>query len=336
MKLVAGVAGGGPWRTAVEQLACVLGRKYPSNWVVRSFCRHFAGVLVRREGETFRRIVVFESGGRMLCGGEEKLAPSSLMYYFLGTITDQDEDERSVVKLLSRAVRRGDVFFDIGANLGFYSWFVGPLCGKTGAVHAFEASPVLRRHLERSAELNEATANIIVNAVAVGKNGNQTLELYDPDRIGGSSVYRLEWLNVKSSVTVPVTTIDDYRRATGIKRLDIVKIDIEGAELDAFTGMRETFEECPPWLIVCELILVGWEEREAVGHALPGSRGGHPREVIELLRARGYEPRYIHDNDGRLGRVVEEEALRRLPQNLINVAFVRPETRKVRPELFHT
>jgi FkbM family methyltransferase len=257
----------------------------------------------------------------MSCGGEERLAPFSLMYYFLGTITDQHEDEKPLVKLFRRAVRDGDVFFDIGANFGFYSWFVGPLCGKAGAVHAFEANPLLTDHLRRSVSLNEAVANISINAVAVGRSPEVTMELYDPERIGGSSLYRLDWLDSGKSVTVPVTTIDAYRRVAGVKRIDVIKIDIEGAELDAFLGMEETFAECPPWLIVCELI---------VGDI----RGGDPCEVMALLKRWGYEARYIRTSDGRLGEIVDDRAVRQEGQSVINVAFVRPQVWATRRDLF--
>lgn len=146
------------------------------------------------------------------------------------------------------------------------------------------------------------------------------MELYDPERIGGSSLYRLDWLDSRKSVTVPVTTIDAYRRAAGVKRIDVIKIDIEGAELDAFLGMEETFAECPPWLIVCELI---------VGDI----RGGDPCEVMALLKRWGYEARYIRKSDGRLGEIVEDRALRQGGQSVINVAFLRPEVRAARCDL---
>jgi FkbM family methyltransferase len=332
--LAARVAMAGPWRTPIERVACIIGHRFPTSRTVISFCRHFGGLLLQREGERFERVVVFDSGGKMSCGGEKTLGPTCAMYYFLGTITNQDEDERPLAKLLSLAVRRGDTLFDIGANVGFYSFFLGPLCGTSGAVHAFEANPLLIPHLRRSAELNKPEANIVINAVAVGKEANKTMKLYDPERIGGSSLYKLDWLDSKSSVTVPLTTIDEYRRANQINRVDVVKIDIEGAELDAFKGMEETFKSCPPALIVCELALLIAPGDRQTGDATTGAKGGYAMEIIEFLRAKGYEARYIRDSDGLVAGLVERRSLERLSQNLINTAFVRPNLAKVRPELF--
>src|SRR5205085_8345556 len=68
----------------------------------------------------------------------------------------------------------------------FYSVYVGPLCGRSGAVHAFEANPRLIPHLSRSIALNQVHSNIRLNAVAVGNQSGASLPLYDPDRIGCS------------------------------------------------------------------------------------------------------------------------------------------------------
>jgi FkbM family methyltransferase len=323
VSLATKLAVSGPWRGMAETLTCAIGHKFPTSRAVISFCRHFAGRLIEREGERFERVAVFTSGGKMSCGGGGKLGPICSMYYFVGNITGQDEDERPLVKLLSRAIREGDIFFDIGASFGFYSFFIGPLCGLSGTVHSFEANPLLIQHLLRSAELNKSRANIFVNEVAVGKESNTTLKLYDPERIGGSSLFPLEWLNTGRSITVPLTTIDDYCRAKNINRLDVIKIDIEGAELDAFYGMLATFETCPPWLIVCEIIL-----------SLMSHGGGDSLEILAFLFSKGYEARQICEEDGRLGGLIDRATIERLSQNLVNVAFVKTDLKKSRPDLF--
>lgn len=335
VELLAVTGAAGPWRSIVERVACRVGHSFPSNRGVVSFCRHFGTVMVQREGRAFSRIVTFDSGGKMACSGNDQPALTCVMHYFLGTITSQDEDERPLLKMLSRAVRPGDTFFDIGANVGFYSFYFGPVCGPSGAVHAFEANPLLIEHLRRSAALNNATSNIVVNAVAVGKEANTTLQLYDPDRIGGSSLYPLAWLDAAQSVTVPLTTIDEYRRTKAINRLDVVKIDIEGSELDAFRGMKETFDSCPPWLIVCELALLIQPRTHTSGAlASEGTRGTYAVEIIDFLQSKGYESRHIRSEDGLIAGLVDRDAIRRLSQNLINIAFVSKELKAARPELF--
>jgi FkbM family methyltransferase len=334
MALAAFIAAAGPWRRIAERLMCAVGHKFPDSRIVVSFCRHFGGQIQKREGKRFARVVTFDSGGRMLCSGEDRVAENCAMYYYLGTITNQDEDERPLAMLLTRVIREGDTFLDIGANVGFYSFFVGPLCGPTGAGHAFEANPLLIPHLKRSADFNRPRANIVVNPVAVGSESNKTLQLYDPDRIGGSSLYQLEWLDTGRSVTVPLTTIDDYVRKNQITRVDVVKVDIEGAELDAFRGMQETFETCAPAVILCELVLLLGPGNDPGERLASRARGGYAMEVMDFLAARGYETRAIREEDGLIAAVIERGAMAHLDQNLINVAFVKPDLRNTRPELF--
>lgn len=337
MGLLSRVAIVKPCRTMVEKLTIVIGHKYPTNRIIISFCRHFGSQLIALEGNRFERVVTFASGGKMHCGGPPHLSRFSIMYYFLGTITGQTEDERPIAKLLSRAIRQGDVFLDIGANFGFYSFFVAPLCGASGEVHAFEPNPVLVQHLLRSVELNKLRENITINPVAVSKESNQSLQLYDPDRIGCSSLYPHEWLNAETSVLVPVITIDQYRREKNLTHIDVMKIDIEGAELDALRGMLETFQTSPPALIVCELMPLyntyGEFNLQDL-HRAPSAP--EPTDIVDFLYTKGYQPWNIRPYDGRLCNVVHRDAIKDISRKVSNVAFIRADLKQVRPELFAT
>jgi FkbM family methyltransferase len=291
--------------------------------------------LAEREGNGFSRRAVFETGGMMLCGGENSLANLDLSYYFTGTISGQHEDERSVARLVKRLVREGDIFFDLGANFGFYSFFVAPLCGRSGEIHAFEANPSLISHLRRSIELNREYACIYLNAFAVGKESGGYLPLYGPERIGCSSLYPHEWLNRDSKVLVPIISIDQYVREKGIRRIDVMKIDIEGAELDALLGMKETFRLCPPKVIICELTLLPERDDPLRGGSEVTRRAAaaaDPQELADFLKQRGYELWNIGD-DGRL-RTWEGSELTAASLKLTNVAFVSQELHRLRPEVF--
>jgi len=324
------VAASGPWRSTLEKVLVSLAHKYPTSRTVLSFCRHFGSKLAVREGPGFSRLAVFETDGVMFC--EEK----NLGYYFCGTITGLHIDEQCIVQLMRRLVREGDVFFDLGANFGYYSCLLVPLCGKSGAVHAFEANPYLIPNLIRSAELNHKNGNIYVNAVAIGKDSETFLPLYDPEWIGCSSLYPHDWLNRVSKVLVPVTTVDKYVQEKCIKRIDVMKIDIEGAELDALLGMKDTFCVCPPKVIICELTLLP-EENDPLRHS-PGvlrraSSAADPRRLVDFLKRKGYGLWAIGE-DGRFSTWTEGKLTAAEPLKLANAAFVLPELQRLRPEIF--
>lgn len=336
VKTLSGIGIAAPWRSAVERALVSLGHKYPTSRSILSFCRHFGSKLIEYEGNEFARVATFETGGKMSCAGERALAELSLFYYFCGTITGQHEDELRVVRLLKRLVREGDVFFDLGANFGFYSCYVLPLCGKSGAVHAFEANPCLIPHLRRSIDLNSQYGNINLNAVAVGSDSGAFLPLYGTDRIGSSSLYPHEWLDRNTAVQVPVVTIDEYIRENRIRRLDVMKIDIEGAELDALHGMEETFRACPPKAIICELTVLPEEnspQRDRPEVRQHNASAADPYQLADFLKQKGYQLCNIsHD-----GRLRAEGALKpddHLALKVTNVAFVLPELQSLRPEVF--
>lgn len=337
VSLLSNAAARSPFRSTSEKFLIAVGHNFPMSRTVQSFCRHFGDKLVEREGVASGRIATFESGGQMYCGFDGQIGSLSLMHYFLGTITGQTQDERPIVRLLNRLMRQGDVFFDVGANLGFYSFYVSPMCGKSGSVHAFEANPLLIPHLSRSIELNKVRSNIHLNPVAVGSQSNKQLPLYDPERIGCSSLHVHGWLDPASVVMVPVITLDDYVRERRIDRIGVMKIDIEGAELEAFQGMEQTFRVCPPSVIICELMpyenLYGRDHVEVVHRA---TSAASPTQIADFLHAKGYEMFEIIETDGRLRLHDKSVALMEDARHIENVAFVHSNFRDQRPEIFVT
>lgn len=314
-----------PLRNEAETLLRSAGHRFPTSRTVQSFARHFGTSVMQHEGTSFERIVTFSSGGKMRCGPEAQIGWLALQHYFLGTITGQMEDERPIVRFLDRAMRKGDVFFDVGSNLGFYSLYVGPLCGKSGEVHAFEANPVLIEPLNRSIELNRDISNIRLNAIAVGRDSNKFLPLYDPERIGNSSFHAHGWLRKDSYVSVPVISLDDYAARNGITRIDSMKIDIEGAELEAFEGMSVIFERSPPRFIVCELMPARVSSR--------AESAARPTEIMAYLESKGYLAHRL-SIDGALVLPPVPAAEVEDATHVVNVIFAHSTLRAEQPELF--
>ncbi len=195
---------------------------------------------------------------------------------------------------------------------------------KEGAIHAFEANPSLIEPLKKSIELNRDSSNIHLNAIAVGKESGAFLPLYDPERIGNSSFHAHGWLNKSSYVQVPVVSLDDYAGSRAMARIDGMKIDIEGAEMDAFRGMSRIFEDCPPKFIICELMPDAVSSR--------ADSAACPTEIIEFLAKQGYAAWRL-TADGRFefppvsGPDLEGDT------HVVNVVFARSSLLDEHPEL---
>ncbi len=333
-RLLARVLLAGPWRRQAERATVALGHSFPTNRLMAAFARHFGAQLISHEGPRFERHITLMTGGRMCSSGQDELCELSVMYYLQGALTELSPYDRPISALLHRAVRTGDIVFDVGANFGFYTFFVAPLCGTSGAVHAFEANPILAPHLLRSAALNQSHSRIVMNTLAVGKEADSTATLYGSGQIGVSSLYHHSWLDERDSVSVKVTTIDSYRQRNGDCCVDVMKIDIEGAERDAFLGMEETLTSCPPRLIICELMpMLNTYGSRPQSHLRRASDTASPVEIVDLLGLKGYKPRRIR-TDGLIGALIDREELEHMSDGVINVAFVHDRLQTLQGDLF--
>lgn len=146
-----------------------------------------------------------------------------------------------LTKFISGQLRTDGVFFDLGANVGYYSLVAARCVGRTGEVHAFEPVPQNAQRLRELVEANNIT-QLVVNEVAVGAtSGELTLHVGDQERHSG-------WASVVESpkrpiaISVKQVTIDDYLANGTVRRPNLIKIDIEGAEPEALYGMARLLE----------------------------------------------------------------------------------------------
>ncbi len=208
--------------------------------------------------------------------------------------------ERFHAKLWAAAARPGLVVADVGANLGVYALLAARGVGPTGEVHAFEPDPENCALLRRSIAANGYEANVTVHEAAVA------------DRVGPGTLYRrLEHRGDHriyphdggGAIPIRVTTLDQAlgcgRDARGpSRRLDLVKLDIQGAEWRAVEGMRGLVAANPQLAFFTEF----WPEGLA-------RAGGDPRRFLEAARDLGLSVRTIDDERGRLLDLADAEVL---------------------------
>lgn len=179
--------------------------------------------------------------------------------------------------LLLEAGQGAEVVFDVGANAGFYSLHWVSRLRPGGIIHAFEPVPSTYATLLRNVALNGLEKTVRTHEFALGDE-TKTATFFVPD-VSGSVAASLRNLHPEETsveVTVRIETLDRFSTAESIARLDLMKIDVEGAELAVLKGGLQTIVKCKP-LLFMEL-LRKW--------AAPF--GYHPNDVIALLGGMGY------------------------------------------------
>jgi FkbM family methyltransferase len=132
-------------------------------------------------------------------------------------------------------VSAGDVVLDIGANLGAYSLLLAQWVGPAGRVYAFEPAPETRRGLERHVRLNHCSDRVSISAEAM--SASRGFGQFRASGLQGDN--RLVNSGVAGSIPVRTTSIDEFCSVHYLAP-SLIKIDVEGAELDVLKGASRT------------------------------------------------------------------------------------------------
>jgi FkbM family methyltransferase len=163
--------------------------------------------------------------------------------------------ENAVLKRLSA----GEVFYDLGANIGWYSLLAARVVGPSGHVLAFEPSIENAALVELNAAVNGFANITAVCAAVTDEDGWMTfldqgnLEgRLDKNDFAKQAERRAKGTRnrVQRSIPVPVLKLDTWIAQTGQPAPGVVKIDVEGAELGVLRGMAATLERDRPTLVI--------------------------------------------------------------------------------------
>jgi len=190
--------------------------------------------------------------------------------------------------LLGRVVVPGMVFLDGGANEGVYTVFASARVGLTGRVIAVEPSPREIERLKRNVALNDMSNVDLVEAALSERPGFVDLTLAEREHAGentlGAFIY--DGRRAVGTKTVAAVTLDKLVAEHNLRRLDVVKLDLEGAELRALSGARHSLAELKP-LLLFEL------SDAALRH-----QGGSPAALFDLLKNDHYVPLTLDEDTG--------------------------------------
>ncbi|MBL8564831.1 MAG: FkbM family methyltransferase [Hyphomicrobiaceae bacterium] len=165
-----------------------------------------------------------------------------------------DKYDPTLLQLAKDLVKPGSTVWDIGANIGLFSVAAAARAGASGSIFSFEPDVVLVKLLRRTAGLqSESSARLTIVPVAVAADFG--LRSFNIARRARASNYLAEYGNsqtggIAEAQTVMAVSVD--KLATWLPKPDLLKIDVEGAELEVLQGAKLMLAEARP-IVVCEV-----------------------------------------------------------------------------------
>ncbi len=230
--------------------------------------------------------------------------PDDPFWFRLELLTNRHEVE--TITQLDKLAAPGMTMLDIGAHVGYYSRRYAKVLGGNGRIFAFEPHPrtfaALQHNVKRlsqvtavqlalaeqegSAELHDylmmsASGSLHYDETMAALQKSQTHETDIAPRIGQTFAAQ--------TFTVRTTPVDDFLAQQGVEQVDLVKMDIEGAEIGALRGMKRTIANSPNLVLVMEY---NPQALKAFGH--------DPIAALHEVRSFGFQKMEAIEGDGRL------------------------------------
>jgi FkbM family methyltransferase len=202
--------------------------------------------------------------------------PVQRWIYFFSTY-----DERYEAEMVRRLLDPNEVFWDVGANIGYFSLLAAGALRNTGQVVAFEPGRIAYRRLLTNIALNEFGNITPVNLAVLDRAGEVTLYLAADTADGGANVFGALAATAQSE-SCQAISLDEFCRNRNFPFPDFIKIDVEGAELQVLCGAQETLLASRPLLLL--------EMKESTLSAAGTTKG----EIQARLRQYGYQAAFPH------------------------------------------
>ena len=248
--------------------------------------------------------------------------------YYTGTY------EKGVLAIMAKVLGAGDHFVDVGANIGLMSIYASLLVGDEGRVTAFEPNPETAAILEENIALNECP-NIKVSRMAMGSKAGKAViyDNWDSNR-GSASLVKPEQEAGSHEIQVGTlseffTTSSEENAANRVgfpgRKNTLIKLDIEGYELEALKGAGDILNADRPPMLVVECS----ETRENEG-------GYTPTDLYNFLTSAGRYRIFTGRKDkSRVSRLVEITSPEDLPMHDNIWCFTPDHIRQLDSRIFH-
>jgi FkbM family methyltransferase len=214
--------------------------------------------------------------------------PEQRKVYFFGHY-----HERYEAALVARVLDPGEVFWDVGANIGYFSLVAAAAVGERGEVAAFEPGAAALARLQENVSLNpdkkdQKDQNIrIFNLAAADADGEAVLYRREGIADSSASLYTGA-AGAAGGETCATVALDCFLKKEGLRPPDLIKLDVEGAELAALQGAAAILADFRP------LLLVEMEEKNLQ------AAGASKAAIQAFLRDYGYRAAHLRKGRWRL------------------------------------
>jgi FkbM family methyltransferase len=230
--------------------------------------------------------------------------PDDPFWFRMELLTQKHEPE--TMRVLDGLVQPGMTMLDVGAHVGYYACRYAPMIGAHGRIFAFEPHPrtfaTLGQNVQKWVNVTavqaaladrEGTAELhdylMMSASGSLHYDEEMVELQQAQMHEGDVAPRIGQTFTPQTFTVRTMPADIYLAEQGIDRVDIIKMDIEGAEITALRGMKETIARSPQLKLVMEYNPAALK---AFGH--------DPEGALAEVLAMGFTQVQAIEPDGRL------------------------------------
>ena len=206
--------------------------------------------------------------------------------------------EPNVTRLMQDHLRAGDIVIDVGANIGYHAVLSARLVGPSGHVLAVEPSPTIRAQLIENVHANDVAGIVEIVPVAVSDSPGELRLVPGPaTNVGLATVVHSD--EPDAGHVVRADTLDNIVDGAGLdpQRVRLLKVDVEGAEVNVLRGARRVLSTLP----FGALVVVEVEPSRLA------AAGGSVVEAVQLMVGLGYRPHRI-DNDYDVERVARDPA----------------------------
>ncbi|MBS1507548.1 MAG: FkbM family methyltransferase [Bacteroidetes bacterium] len=187
-----------------------------------------------------------------------------------------DGFEENEIEFVTKALKKGDVFVDIGANIGLFSLIASPLVDSTGKVISFEPSPETFSRLIENVSLNNLTNISARNIGLSDSEGELMLNVSGDGHDAWNTFAAVSDEKFHSTKSVPVFTLDDQLVEEAKEKISLVKIDVEGWEKFVLVGGKTFFQKFAP------VVMMEFTESNTF------SAGYMVQELYDLMVSWGY------------------------------------------------